>query len=367
MSMGIGETFTVFYNKFDKKQMVLFISTSLFYPIAILLFVSILISFFHEAITKLTGLSISLLYSICILTFFNFFSDFMFAIFRNKDKSVYYGLFGLIKTVFELLIAIYLIKYCSQGFEGRISSIFIASTFSFIFVVFYLLKHRLIKLDFSKKWFFIILKRGLPTIPLFFMIFALGNTDKYVINYHYGSARAGVYGLATQFAMLLNVLTTSFIAPFYPFLYKNMYEKNYIKLIKIMFFFIVFLIIVVFSIAFFVPIFFNLFISNKFQESSSYLLLLLIGQFFFSLYLLQAGLIYFKNQNYIYYILSPIIILVTIFINYIFLVKCSFKQLAYSSCLSYFFCFFVVSLFCYKDIIKVFKLIVFQLKLKLNR
>ena len=363
--MGIGETFTFEYARIDDKERKLFISTAVLYPLFILLLVLLIVLIFHNFFTTYTNLSSALLYTICFLSFFNFFSDFLFSIFRNKDKPYQYALFAFCKTVIELILAIYFIKYCKLGYEGRVSSIFIASFVSFLFVVIYLLKNKLIRFEFSQKWFNTILRKGLPTIPLFFMFFILSNTDKYMINYYYGSAKAGVYGLATQFSMLLTLITSSFITPFYPFLYENLYLKKHKKIILVVLIFSILLLIFTILVPLILPYLFEIFIDTKFNEALDYVFFLMLGQFFFGLYLLQGGLIYYRNKNYIYYYVAPLVISLSIISNYYVLNVFKIQQLALGAFLSYLACFIIMSLFCYKDMIKCLKLI-YNLRKQIN-
>jgi O-antigen/teichoic acid export membrane protein len=356
MSMGIGETFTVEYAGFQDKDMSGFISTSITIPLVGLPIMLIVVWAFHSGLTTLTGLSESILYLICLLNFFNFFCDYLFTILRNQKRPVFFGIMAIAKTTLELSLAIYFISVCHDGYMGRVKSISLNVVVIALFGIFFLIKNRLVVFRFSKKWLVLILKRGFPSIPLFFMSFTMYNCDTFMVNYFYGPSKAGVYGLSGQFAFILTVVTTAFITPFYPFLYENLIKRNKLKVVSLVMRYILFLTALMAGIALFTPFAFHLFIAEKFYPALYYLLFLLAGQYFYSLYLILAGLIYYKRQNRLFYFIAPLVILFTIAVNYILLHIVKVTQYGITSALSYFFCLVVVVIIYNKYIREALKL-----------
>jgi len=352
MNMGIGEIITVEYSSLDNKQIASFVSSSFTIPICVLLITLFFAYLFHPFFSNLIGLSEGFLYLICLLSFFNFFSEYFFTILRNQNKPVSFGILAIAKTVFELVLAIYFIKFCGDGYVGRVKSIFLSIFIVSLLSLIYLVKHKLVNFNISKKWLSLILVRGLPTIPLFFMMYFLYNTDTFMVNYYYGSAKAGLYGLAGQLAFVLTVITTSFITPFYPFLYDNLNKRNYVKIVSHILKYTLFISIIILLITLLAPFIFKHFIANKFHEAFYYLFLLLVGQYFYSLYLILVGLIYYKKHNYIYYYFCPIVIILTIFINYFLLNVIKVQQFAWASATSYFICLLMIVLVYFKYIKK---------------
>lgn len=356
MSMGIGETFTVEYPQFNKRDMSCFISTSIIIPLCGLPIMLIIVLLFHQGLTKLTGLSESILYLICWLNFFNFFSDYLFSVLRNQRRPVFFGIMAIVKTTLELSLAIYFISIRHDGYMGRVKSIFLNILVISLFAIFFLAKNRLIIFQLSKKWLKLILKRGFPAIPLFFMAFTMYNCDTFMVNYFYGPSKAGLYGLAGQFAFILTVVTTAFVTPFYPFLYEKLINREQLKVVSLVVRYILFLTALLIGLALLTPVVFKLFISPKFFQALYYLIFLLAGQYFYSLYLILAGLIFYKRHNHFYYFISPLVIIFTISVNYTLLHIVRVNQFAITSALSYFFCLMVVATIYHKYIIRGLRL-----------
>lgn len=350
MNMGIGETFTVEYPLMTKKQQADFLSTSLAIPIVVLLLVLAVITFAHPLFFKLTGLTGELQYIVCFFSFTTFFSDYLFTVLRNKNRPVSFGVLAIFKTVLELVLAVYFIKYLRMGYMGRVQSMFVSTAAIFAFTIFYFAKSGLLSFTFHKDWAILILKRGFPAIPLFFMVFVLYNTDKYMVNYFFGSAKAGLYGLAAQFGFIIALISSSFITPFYPFLYENLYKRNHKKVVLVTGGYLLLLGITGLSICLLAPIGFKYFIAEKFHPSLYYLPALVAGQCFYSVYMILGGLVYYKRQNNIYYFICPAVMLFTIGINYYLLHIANISQYAYASMFSYFFCAALIAFFYRREI-----------------
>ncbi|WP_158797050.1 lipopolysaccharide biosynthesis protein [Pedobacter sp. L105] len=350
MNMGIGETLTVEYPLLTKDDVSSFISTSMVVPLTVLCTTLLCALLFHNFFSSLTGLSENLLYLICLISFFNFFCEYLFSILRNQKRPLSFGSLAISKTIMELLLAVYFIRFCKEGYLGRIGSIFLTASLISLFALFYFIKNRLIIFEFSKKWISLILKRGLPSIPLFFMMFTMYNSDTFMVNYYYGPAKAGLYGLAGQFGFLLTVINSSFVTPFYPFMYENLMKGNHSKVISLVVKYILLISGIFLLIALFTPLVFQFFIAPKFHPALYYLVLLLAGQYFNTFYLLLAGLVFYKKQNHIFYYICPLVITFTIGINYFLLHIIKVNQFAYTSALSYFFCFMVLATVCRRSI-----------------
>jgi O-antigen/teichoic acid export membrane protein len=352
MNLGIGETYTVEYPGLDKKNISSFISTSAIVPVIILVVASLSVGLFHPFISRLTGLPATLQYLICLFSFSNFFNEYLFTYFRNRNQPLNFGILTIVKTTLELALAVYFIKFCGDGYIGRVKSMFITTVIIFVFTLLYFIKNGVLNFSISKKWFLLVIKRGVPTIPMFVMVFLLYNTDNYMVNYYHGAAAIGVYGLASQISLLVNFICSSFITPFYPFLYDNLNKGNYVKVMSLVFKYIGFITGIVLLLALVTPLVFDYFIGYKFHGALHYLFLLLLGQYFFSIYLILVGLVFYKKHNSYFYYICPVIIILNIGINYFFIGFLNVSQFAIASALSYFVCLSIVAGTYYKYIYK---------------
>ncbi len=370
MSLGIGETLTVEYNTLTKKDLASFISTSIIFPIFISIITVLITLFIAKRIENIIGLKSIHLYLLCLLCWFNFFIDYFFTIIRNQNKPILYTGVGMLKTVLELLLAILFIKVFSQGAMGRVNSIVISAAICFLFVLIYFIKNKLINFTYQKKWLSIILKRGLPSIPFFLMLFILNNADKYFINYYHGSGATGVYGLAGQIAMIINLIAAAFVTPFYPFFYENLRLNQFSKILKVVFIYLALLFCATIVLGFCSPFLFNGFISKNFTPSIKFIFLLSLSQFCWGVFILFLGYLYYKKENYKLYYISITTILFTVIINYLVIKQCTTINWAVASLASYLFCLLTISIIYYKNIYRLcqhLKLLFFKKLLIINK
>lgn len=361
MSMGVGETLTVEYPTLSKEELRKFISTSLVFPASVFLISSLMILIFNGIFTQLTGLSTYLLFMVCVLSVFNFLTEYLFVLFRNENKPLSFAMLSIGKTVIELSLAIYLISVMKQGYMGRVNSILVSSAAGFIVVLIYVYRNKLFVPGISKAWLNVILKRGLPAVPFFLMLFVLNNTDNYFINYYHGKNNLGPYGLACQVAMIINLIATSFVTPFFPFLYKNLLEKKYERILKVMIIYIGIMILSVAFLSFVAPYFFKVFIAEKFNGSLNYILLLSLGQMWWAFFVLFLGYLYFKKENQKLYYISICTICFTLVTDYLIIKESTTINWAWANMLSFLFCLLSI-MFIYRErIVGVYRFI------KLNR
>ncbi len=361
MFMGIGETLSVEYNSLTAKELPRFISTSLIFSIITFIISLFSILFFGTFLSMLTGLNIKLLYLVCILSGFNFFVEYVFIIFRNQHKSLHFALLSISKTVIELSVSIYLIGQCNQGAMGRINGLLISSGVCFVIILIYFFNKGYLNSSFSKNWFIIILKRGLPTIPFFFMIFILNNSDNYFIKFFHGNKSIGVYALACQIALVVNLISSSFMMSFYPFFYKSLLDKHHNKILRVIFVYIFIIILSILLLFVFSPLLFKHFINEKFIDSLQYVFLLSLGQMWWAFFLIILSYLYYKKENTKLYYLSISSIIFTITIDYFIIKQHDSINWAWANMLSFLFCFLFISYIYRKQIFFNFIFIIKQL------
>ncbi len=342
MNMGIDTIFLVNYSLMSKKELSEFISTSLVFPLGIFLLYFFIVSFTHPHILKFTGLSYSLVVLILIIALFNFLCDYFSSLMRAQNKSINLAIYTSCKVLIELILAVYFIKYLSKGFNGRVLSMLASSLLFGVIAVVFFIKNKYIAFKFSPHYFKQILFKGFPLVPAYFLFFFIGNTDNYLVNYYHGVKNAGIYGLACQFALIIAVLVNAFVTPYYTYMYDQFRKKNYKSVIKNSFIFLLFLLVAIVGLWLFSKVIFMYFIPQKFQMSAQFILPLAIGQFFWALFVLLLGYLYYKNENHKLFYISIAAILTTFAINFLIISNLQFKYAAYASAVSYFIAFLIL-------------------------
>lgn len=80
---------------------------------------------------------------------------------------------------------------------------------------------------YDKNYWFHGLKYNIPLIPHYLSLIVLGQIDRVLIGYYCGKDKAGIYGLAHQVSMLMNVILTGVNGSLVPWIYERFKEKKF--------------------------------------------------------------------------------------------------------------------------------------------
>lgn len=78
----------------------------------------------------------------------------------------------------------------------------------------------------DSKLFKKMLRYALPLVPMLVSNWILSLSDRYIILYYMGPASVGIYGIASRFVTVLNVITTSISTSYVSFAFSSVHEKN---------------------------------------------------------------------------------------------------------------------------------------------
>ena len=82
---------------------------------------------------------------------------------------------------------------------------------------------------FVKKYWIFALKFNLPLIPHYFSMIMLSQVDKIMISHYYGNKEAGIYGLAQQISLAMNIILTGITSSLMPWTYHRLSKNESIK------------------------------------------------------------------------------------------------------------------------------------------
>ena len=184
---------------------------------------------------------------------------------------------------------------------------------------------------------------NVPLIPHYLSTQILNQSDRLMINYMCGSSEAGIYSVAYNFAMILNLVISGINSSFTPFIYKNLNEKKYDEIKE--YTNIVVLIVALLTIGFicFVPDIFFFLLPESYYPAIPVIPSVIAGVFFMFLYPLFGSIeFYFENNNFIS-IASIVGASLNIILNYIFIPIIGFIFAAYSTLI----CFVIFTLMHY--------------------
>lgn len=173
-------------------------------------------------------------YEIAILIFAVAFVHpaFLFWSIQQRLNYKFKALIGvtILNTVLVPIIGIFLILEYQMGYVGLIVGYVVANVIVSGF--FYIRNLFLGRQLFSKEYWGYSLKLSVPLIPHYLSQMVLGQSDRIMIKYYCGSDQAGIYSLAYQVSLLMNLLISGINNSLTPWMYRTLKEQGYEKIKK---------------------------------------------------------------------------------------------------------------------------------------
>lgn len=276
-----------------------------------------------------------LFYSWC-----NLFQENILAYLRMLDKPVQFLWVSALKDLLEIGLVVALVIVMRRGAEGRILSGLFAGLAVFLFALVFFYRKGLIHTKVSAHYMREELKFGFSQVLFQFNVFIMNSADKYIINYFepHDKTGLGIYSMANQFAFIINVLVSAFFFTYQPMLYKflnNLDEKAKLKMLKIKYLFAAFLLGCTVLLCVAIPYIYHLFINKQYHPGIPYVAWLAFSYFFWGLYALMLGFLYFYKKNNTVTLFSVFSIAVCIGLDYFFIRRMGAMGAAYANLIMY--------------------------------
>lgn len=338
--LGMPSSLIIEYTKLDEKQYKSYFTSSL--ALSTVSFLILLLIFFvlGNFVSGLVTIPYNFLLFGMIYSFFNLFQENILAYLRVLDKPLRFLLFSVVKDIIEIGLVIYLVIISRRSAEGRVEAGVITSGAVFVFAVIFFYRRGLINSHISKTFVSAELRFGLAQVFFQFNVFVLNAADKYIINYFNpgDKTQLGIYFMASQFAFIINVLVSAFFFTYQPELYKflkDLTEENKLKMLKIKYLFAAFLLVCTILLCITVPFIYQWFINKKYHPGVTYIAWLAFGYFFWGLYALMLGFLYFYKKNRTVVVFSVASAIICIAMNYFFIRSFGVMGAAYANFITY--------------------------------
>jgi len=282
-----------------------------------------------------------------LYSWFSLFQENITAYIRIQNKPMQYLWLSAIRDVIEIGMVVLLVIKFGGGAEGRITSSLITGAVVFLYAVFYFYKKGFIHKHISKQYLKEEMKFGFSQIFFQFNVFVLMSADKYFIN-HFNPAdksNLGIYFMASQFAFIINVLVNSFFSAYQPQLYKylgNFTEENKFKMLRLKYLFAAFLLVSTVLLCLLVPFAYKWFINKNYQSGIRYVAWNAFGFFFWGLYAMLLGVLYYYKKNKAVIVISVFSTVLCVALNYFCVKNYGVIGACYANLITYFVLFITI-------------------------
>lgn len=148
---------------------------------------------------------------------------------ENKYKNIV--LITLLHSVTTVVVSIILLLYTNLRANAVIWGFLISQI---VFgTIFYLYNFLRCKCFYKREYWGYAIKFNIPLIPHYLSLIVLGQVDRILIGYFCGKDKAGIYGLAYQVSMVVNVIVSGINGALVPWIYERFKIRDF-KSVKAM-------------------------------------------------------------------------------------------------------------------------------------
>lgn len=298
------------------------------------LFILTILMIFESSFSYVFGLSKSQLLLASLSSAFIFLINFRLAHWQVRKKVINYTFFQFSLACSNLIFTLILLYFFFNGSQSRIDA-YVISTVLLGFIGFILvLKDKLLSFVLPSKLIFIeALKFGTPLIFHLAGSFLLVAADRIVIYEVMSLSDVGIYMVAIQVSLVLNVCFSAINKAYVPWLFEHL-SKNSIdinlKIIRLTLIYFSLLVIIATLGFYLAPPLMNIIVGDNFKEAANLVGYIILGQCFFGAYLMVTNYIFFVKKTHFLAIITITCGFLNLILLYFMTIKYGLLGAAYS-------------------------------------
>jgi len=303
---------------------------------SLLTFSYILLCLLGTNLSKILKISNTLIILSTIISCANAFIAMISNSFQLEKNAFSFAIFMNSKTIFEIVLSLYLIIIMGMRWDGRISGISV-SVIIFALIALYLFNLRNIKIKFPVKYGKQILLMGAPLILSHLGGWVYGMVDKIMINNLISVDATGIYSVGYRFGMVVMMIETAFSLAWLPFFFENIAKKtfeNNVKIVKATYIYIFFLVLFSIVYGFLGKYLVYFMVDERFFGSAKIIFLISIAYCFDGVWKMFLGYVIFTGRMKTYLAITLGAAVMQIALNYLFICRLGLIGAAWANFLS---------------------------------
>lgn len=162
-----------------------------------------------------------------MFAYFVFYPSFSFWSVRQRVEYKYIKMVivTLIVSIIIPIVSLLLLNFTGLREKAVIWGYLISQII--VGMIFYIINFCRCKTFYNKEYWIHALKFNIPLIPHYLSLIILGQADRIMINDLCGSAKAGIYSLAYQVSIVMNVIINALNSAMVPWTYEKLKKKEY--------------------------------------------------------------------------------------------------------------------------------------------
>lgn len=302
------------------------------------LFLFFLILIFGGDIAEKLSIPYQWLHFALVFSIATFFIQFRLTQWQIRESSKSYALLQVSYSLVNFMFSLFFVAFLMKGGEGRVLSIVISALIMAAFSYCYLMKSRVMIISkLNVKYIKESLSFGLPLVPHVFGMFLLSSIDRVFITKDIGLKEAGIYMIAFQLSLGLQVVFDAINKAYTPYLYKKLKENSKQEKLKIVratyayFIALMFLAMLGFLLG---PLFITLISTKEYYQAKDVIGFLILGQVFNGMYLMVTNYVFYSKDTLQLSLVTITSGLINIALLIVFIPLYELQGAAYAFCIS---------------------------------
>lgn len=313
--------------------------------------VSLVFIFFVDYIGQLSSLPHNCIYSILIISFFQFIVMIILVLYQIQAKAKKYIFVQISQAIGLFSFSILFVVVFNMNWQGQvIAHIVVLSILGIISLK--ILFRDWIHFSFNIEYIKIALSFGIPLIPHSLGGILIVVVDRLIINSKLGIENVGIYTAGLQISRGIGLITSSVSRAYSPLLYeyinKNYYELNK-KIIFFTYIYFISLLLLASMIGLFAPMIVDYILGDKFISSKNVIFWIALGEAFNGMYLVVVGYIFYNRKTIILTMITFSSGIICIFITYYFVELMGIEGAAIAYSISLFYTFLLTWIYAIKQ------------------
>lgn len=279
--------------------------------------------FFADPLCEFSAFPKDWLWAVLVVAFGQFVVMVLMLIWQVQNKATDYGTYQVLQTLSSIGITIFLVVVLGKNWQGKIEAqlitIFLFAAYGF----YWLYKNGFINFSFNMAYIKSALKFGIPLIPHTLGSIFISYTDRTFITNMVGIAATGIYVVAWQISLIVDMVNISFSKAYMPWLYERLAKNDYemkVKIVKITYLYFILILAFVLTLSFIAPPFLRVFVGEKFAGAGKYIFWITLGYAFRGMYLMVTKFVFYAEKTHILAWVTFATAMLNIVFNY-FLIK----------------------------------------------
>jgi len=301
VGLSIHGAVNVAYVKYGKSEISAYVFNS-FIILTASLFVILFVSFiFSNTYKQFSNLPIYWLYIGVFSAAMQFVTSINLVLWQAEKRALNYGAYQLLQTLFNFSLSVWLVIIVTMGWEGRLYAQNISVICFAVISLIIIYKRNYLSANVNTKYIIDALKYGVPLIPHSLSGWIFMGFNILLITAVLGEDKAGIYSVAMQFALMMNIIVNALNRAIQPFFYERLKDIDNVKkatLVKYVYLGFITMIIIGILVTLLTSVIIRFFVDDLYHNANTYLPYLIFSAVFNGFYLLVVKFIFYINKTY---------------------------------------------------------------------